>query len=439
MKLAGCTTLALVALLAAAGVRAEDDVLAPIDPDEPVKLGAAWDSDARSVVGDEGCIRFEEPDRREGGVPTWTLLTLSRVGERLLLGLYASAPVATEGMLEAKVEDASRRLAGSDREGFRDLCGDGFVAARAWGAQYVAEIEIDPDDVTRASAVLEAGVWTDPEEFRSAVEAVIGRFGATARELPGGRRARAKEIAPAEALRKALELPEHVTAETARPYLAMIRPYPDSSLVGLAIEIDPTLGWGDAARYVFLHDQFSQGATSAAVRAAEMRKAVVKRDPASAPVRASAPAPAGMAPAEAPARPAPVAAAPAEGPVRLERVAALVFSDPSGVPVYATTHAPPGVYAEQVKQRAYWLPGVAQPTDDEREALGRAAKAAPTRGTTVVFAEVGATPVVLTDVAPAGGVYATRAGSRHAWIAGVREPDAAQRKALAAVAGAAPD
>jgi hypothetical protein len=438
MKLAGYATLALVLLAGAHRVRADDAPIVPIDPDEPVKLGAAWDGDERRVVGEEGCIRFEEPDRHEGGVPTWTLLTLSRAGERLLLGVYASVPVATEGMREARVEDASRRLAGTDREGFRDLCGDGFVAARAWGAQYVAEIEVDPDDVTRASAVLEAGVWTDPEEFRAAVEAVIGRFGATARELPGGRRARAKEVAPAEVLRTALELPDKVTAETARPYLAMIRPYPEASLVGLRVEVDPTLGWGDAARHVFLHDRFAQGATSAAVRAAEMRKAVVQRDPEAPSAAPRAPAPAAVAPAEATPPPA-VAAAPAEGPVRLERVAALVYADPSGVPVYATTHAPPGVYAEQVKQRAYWLPGVAEPTEAMREALARAARATPSRGTTVVFAEVGATPVVLTDLAPAGGVHSTPAGSRHAWIAGVREPDAAQRQALSAAAAAATD
>jgi hypothetical protein len=106
----------------------------------------------------------------------------------------------------------------------------------------------------------------------------------------------------------------------------------------------------------------------------------------------------------------------------------------AGTPVFATTPAPPGVYSEKVKQRVYWVPGVAAPGPDVREALARAAAAAPARGTTIVVAEVAGSAVVLTDVAPAGGVHAVPAGALHAWIAGVSEPTPAQREALAAAA-----
>jgi hypothetical protein len=452
-------------LLAAAPAAAQNELLLPLPADRPLELGTAWDSDERGKVGDEGCVVFAEPDRREGGTPIWTLLTLSRAGGRLVLGVYASAIQASEGMREAHLDDASRRLANSDRTGFRDLCGDGFVAARAWGEQYVAEIEIDADDVHSADAVLETGVWSEPEPFQRAVEALIGRFGATARELPDGSRSRAVPVEPSLALRRALELPSHVSRETARPILAAVRSYPESAMAGMAIDVDPTLGWGDAARHVFLYDRLSAG-TSAAFRASEMRKAIARPERAARasasrePIILSDRLPGGaetssqpQAPESAPLPAAvsspseeavPAAAAPSEGtpaaragePVRLERVAALVYADPEGLTVFATTHAPPGVYAERVKQRHYWVPGVAEATPQVREALARAPRAVPTRGTTVVLAEVGSTEVVMTDARPTNGVHVEQAGERHAWIAGVSEPDAAELAALAAAVAA---
>jgi hypothetical protein len=116
-------------------------------------------------------------------------------------------------------------------------------------------------------------------------------------------------------------------------------------------------------------------------------------------------------------------------------MAALVYEGAAGEPpVFATTQAPPGVYSEKVKQRVYWIPGVASASPPVHEALARAAGASPTRGTTIVVAEVGGTAVVLTDVAPAPGVHAEPAGALRAWIAGVAEPTPAQREALAAAA-----
>ncbi|HSJ98452.1 MAG TPA: hypothetical protein VLC53_15355, partial [Myxococcota bacterium] len=139
-------------------------------------------------------------------------------------------------------------------------------------------------------------------------------------------------------------------------------------------------------------------------------------------------------PLEAP--PAAVAApAPPAAPARRRRMAALVYEDAAGgTPVFATTEAPPGVYAEKVKQRVYWVPGVAAASAPVREALARAAAGAPTRGTTIIVAELADTAVVLTDVAPAAGVHAEPSGALSAWIAGVGDPTPAQREALAAAA-----
>ncbi|HEY8495380.1 MAG TPA: hypothetical protein VIN04_15910, partial [Myxococcota bacterium] len=253
--------------------------------------------------------------------------------------------------------------------------------------------------------------------------------------------------------------------------------YPEHALAGTVIAIDPTLGWGDAARAVFLANAEAGPLTSAAARAAEMRKAVVRRRPGDprraqalaardepvvlsaeslapagepprtsatgAPPRASVePAVASRAEHRAPpvsasdAPPAAVAepAAP-PAPVERRRMAALVYAAPAGeTPVFATTEAPPGVYAEKVKQRVYWVPGVATPSEAVRAALARAAASTPERGTTIVVARAAQAAVVLTDVAPAPGIHSEPAGALHAWIAGVQEPTPGQREALAAAA-----
>jgi hypothetical protein len=116
-------------------------------------------------------------------------------------------------------------------------------------------------------------------------------------------------------------------------------------------------------------------------------------------------------------------------------VAALVFGS-GGAAVYATTQPPPGVYAERVKERAYWVPGASEGTADVRAVLASAAASPPVRGTTILVAEVGSTGVVLTDAPPISGVYVERAGELRAWIAGVDRPSPAQRQALEAAARA---
>lgn len=436
----------LAACVLAAPARAEQAFLLPLAADAPLPLGAAWDRTEGRPMGEPGaCMGGAGVERHDGGPTTWTLVVLSRAGGRLLVGLHVARVLASEGLAEARIPDAARRLAQRDVAEFRELCGDGFVAARALGGQYVAEVEIGPSQAPAASARLRTGVWTDPEPFAAALAELAGTQGAQARELPGGRRAAARPVSAEVLVERATGFADTVTEANALPYLAMVHPYRESAFAGTAITIDPTLGWGDAARVVFLHDAGGgPGGSAAAVRAAEMRKAVVQRRPgdprrsveppaavAAEPLVAAGP---GAGAAEAPPAAIAVPAAPS-APVRRQRVAALVYEAPPGeTPVFATTEPPPGVYGERVKQRVYWIPGMAAVTPAMRERMARAAASPPVRGTTIVVAEVGAVSVVLTDVAPAGGVYAEAAGGLRAWIAGVTEPDATQREALAIVA-----
>ena len=471
---------AALALAVAAPALAQESPsrLVPLDPAAPLPLGAAWDEDEARPVDEQGaCMEGAGSERHEGGPTTWTLVVLSRAGGRLLVGVHVARTLASEALAEARIPDAARRLGQRDPNAFRVLCGDSFVAARALGGQYVGELEFGAGRAQAASARLRTGVWTDPAPFRAALEALVALPGAQARELPDGRRAEARTIAPSELAARALAFPDTVDEATARPFLARVLRYPEHAFAGTGIAIDPTLGWGDAARAVFLANAEAGPLTSAAARAAEMRKAVVKRRPGD-PRRAQALAahdepvvlsaeslaPAGEAPrraaagtaprpsvepvlalrAERPATSASAADAPPaavaepaapSGPVERRRMAALVYAAPAGeTPVFATTEAPPGVYAEKVKQRVYWVPGVATPDEAVRAALARAAASTPERGTTIVVARAAQAAVVLTDVAPAPGIHSEPAGALHAWIAGVREPTPGQREALAAAA-----
>lgn len=443
---------ALLAMLTVAGsAGAQDGYLLPLAPDDPLELGTAWDGDDNRARGESGtCVLARDTDRQEGGPTTFSLVVLSRAGGRLVLGVHVGRTIASEGVRGARITDAARRLAGQDRDDFDALCGSGFLAARALGGQYVGELAFEPGEAGRASAKLQTGVWTDPAPFAATLETLIAGARVQARELPDGRRADARAVEPKELLRRALEFPDTVTEETAKPFLGAIRAYPDAAFAGTEIAIDPTLGWGDAARQVFLHDRTALSGSSAAVRAAEMRKAVVQRreptrdavHPASAravtpPVAPIEAVRAGGAQQSPPAAIAQTPSPAAPAPVLRSRMAALVYALPDGATVFATTHAPPGVYAEKVKQREYWIPGVAEADDAVRAMLARAAQEPPSRGTTVVVAEVGPTGVVMTDVAPAAGIHAAPAGPLQAWIAGVKTPNPAQRKALAAAIQAA--
>jgi hypothetical protein len=434
----------LVGASLAPGVASAASRVLPLRSQAPLALATAWDAEDGAARGEPGaCLdAVHETRSMEAGPPSWSLLVLSRVGGRLLLGVYVSAPVEVEAVEHAVLTDAARRLARTDPHGFRALCGDGFVAARALGDHYVAEIEIDPRDAARAARRLSTGTWHAPEEFRAALEAALAGVRASARELPEGRRAAASPVEPAQVVERALAFPETVSHESARPYLGSHRTYPATAVSGIPIDVDPLEGWSDAARQVFLGDRTGgAGLASSAARAAEMRLAQVRRPrPEPTPPDAGGAAASPELSSEEP--------VPAEGgtpatpgtrePARLRSVAALVYDDPGGTPVYATTQAPPGVYARRVKRHALWVPGAAAATPSLEAALARAAAAAPARGTTVMLGEGGAQGVVLTDTPPAPGVHEERAGALHAWIAGVAEPGPAERAALAAAASAVP-
>src|SRR5262249_60644416 len=114
--------------------------------------------------------------------------------------------------------------------------------------------------------------------------------------------------------------------------------------------------------------------------------------------------------------------------------AALVFRPPPGVGVSAPTEPPRGVSWGRVGHRRYWIPGAAEGTAAVKDAIHSAsASSAPARGTTVLCALSG---VVLTDAPPVAGIHSERAGSLHAWIAGVATPTPAQQQALPAAARA---
>src|SRR5262249_60191763 len=110
----------------------------------------------------------------------------------------------------------------------------------------------------------------------------------------------------------------------------------------------------------------------------------------------AAPGPPSVEAKAAPTRAA--APAPSGGPV-VRKQAALVFEG-GGPPVYATTRAPGGVHAEHVRERFYWVPGMAEATPAVRTAIDAAKGGSPVRGTTVEIVEVGAIAVVLTDAPP---------------------------------------
>jgi hypothetical protein len=373
-----------------------------------------------------------------------------------VIGVHVGAQVGVESLASPRLTDAARRLAGSDETAFRDLCGDGFVAARALGGQWLAELEVQGSEAVRALGRLDTGTWSDPAPFRDVLERLAASGGVTARELPKGNRAAARALPMTDVIERALAFPASVPPDAATPYYAIFSPYSEAALSGMTLPDPEEIEAQDLARLAFRGEPSSER-NSAAARAAEMRKAVVQREPQD--FRAVGAGGSSGAPvAETPvairvpveiitADPAPaaaeVAAAGTAGAVAGEAVvhkmAALVYAEPGAPPVYATTTAPPGVHAERLRQRSYWVPGAVEADAAVRAAIEKAKTATPSRGTTVVVVEqAGAPPVVLTDAPPVAGTFAAPAGERQAWIAGVAAPDAAQRAAIDAAVAAAP-
>lgn len=441
-----------------AGIEFDADP-APIDVSRrPIELGSGFDAQRHEPRGEPGsCVQDIGTERAESAATHYSIATLSRVGGRLVIGIHVGAQVAIESLASPRMTDAARRLAGSDVAAFRDLCGDGFVVARALGGQWIAELEVQGADAVRAFARLDTGTWSDPTPFRDVLERLAASGGVTAREIPNGNRAAARALTVADVIEAATAFPASIPPDAQTPYYAIFAPYSEAALSGMTLPGPEEIDARELARLAFRGEPTSER-SNAAARAAEMRKAVVQREPQdfrAVVAGASSVAPVTEAPAARPvpievvaSDPAPAAAGepPAGGAPLVasdegvvHKMAALVYAEPGALPVYATTTAPAGLHAVRVRQRSYWVPGAARADDAIQAAIEHAKATTPTRGATVVVVEhAGAGTVVLTDVRPIEGTFAVPAGERFAWIAGVSAPDAAQRAAIDAVVAAAP-
>lgn len=433
---------------------------APIDVSRrSIELGSGFDTRLREARGEPGsCVQDIGTERADAAATHYSIATLSHVGGRLVIGVHVGKQVAIESLASPHMTDAARRLANSDPGAFRDLCGDGFVAARALGGQWFAELAVQGTDAVRAARRLEAGTWSDPAQFREVLDRLAASGGVSAREIPKGNRSGARALTMTDVIEQAIAFPASIPDDATTPYYAIFAPYSEPALSGMPLPGAGEIDARELAQLAF-RDEGPSERSSAAFRAAEMRKAVVHRErqdfravAGEASSLAAAADPQAFAPREgeidersvreavtAPAAVQEIGVESAGARPAVQKMAALVYADPDLPPVYATTTVPTGLYAERVRQRSYWVPGAAQPSAAVRAAIEKAKAATPTSGTTViVFEQAGTPPVVLTDAAPVEGTFSAPAGEGHAWIAGVATPDTAQRAAIDAAIAVAP-
>ncbi|MDJ0867867.1 MAG: hypothetical protein QNK03_17310, partial [Myxococcota bacterium] len=385
---------ALTALLALSATAAEEGVWVALDAGRPAALGAAWDArHARALGGGDTCIRAVAPERTPLERAHYELVVLSRAGGRLLLGVHAAVTLEREALPDVRLSDAAHRLAYADAAAFRALCGDAFLAARAWGAQLLVELEVDPDDARRTAAWLETsrayGVRGDPEQLVETIDWLFRRYRVSARELPAGSRARALAIEPTVLIERLKGFRAAVTAASAVPFLGRTAPWSSELRAGAAasIEVDEPGGLATAA-FASLSRTGSRRA-SAALAAPRV------------------------------AAPPPV--------VRISRAWSL---ESAGGVVYATREPPPGgVFSERAGLRHYWEPGAAAATPALRARLGDAASAEPDAHVDVRCVRIGTIWVHVTPARPRAGVFAARTADGWAWIAGVATPTRAERAA----------
>ena len=103
-----------------------------------------------------------------------------------------------------------------------------------------------------------------------------------------------------------------------------------------------------------------------------------------------------------------------------------------GLVVYSTSYEPNGVYAEQLSGRYFWPPGLADRSSEAKEWIARAAGTEiPTANATVITYTIGDHFVYLTNEPPVPGIYAEQADLLFVWIPGVREPSEDERNAIA--------
>jgi hypothetical protein len=104
---------------------------------------------------------------------------------------------------------------------------------------------------------------------------------------------------------------------------------------------------------------------------------------------------------------------------------------------YSTTYEPEGVYSEEIGGRHVWVPGpAAESPDAKRDVTAVGEMNEPTANATVITYEVDGRIVYLTNEHPVPGYYTEQADQLFAWIPGVKEPTAEDRKLVETVISA---
>jgi hypothetical protein len=101
------------------------------------------------------------------------------------------------------------------------------------------------------------------------------------------------------------------------------------------------------------------------------------------------------------------------------------------VVVYATSYEPEGVFAVEHAKRFFWAPGPRESAPDAEKWIASAGKmTAPTANATVITYSIGDRIVYLTNERPVPGFYAEPSEGLFAWIPGVREPSDEERDTI---------
>ncbi len=109
----------------------------------------------------------------------------------------------------------------------------------------------------------------------------------------------------------------------------------------------------------------------------------------------------------------------------------LMYELNDDVVAYATTYIPLDVYSVNVGDYYYWVPGPAKKTDDaEGWAKEASGMKQPTANSTVITYLVGDRTVYLTNERPVPGYFAEPAAELFVWIPGVENPSAEDRQLI---------
>jgi hypothetical protein len=105
--------------------------------------------------------------------------------------------------------------------------------------------------------------------------------------------------------------------------------------------------------------------------------------------------------------------------------------------VYATSYEPRGVYSKKINDRYFWPPGLAKSSPEAKGWVSRAAEMSkPSSNATVITYTIGEKLVYLTNERPVFGIHAERSDALFVWIPGVREPSSEEKDAIATAVSA---